>query len=192
MDDAVAAAYAVVCDPDRVAKIDPPLSDDEKQEIAKVVGHGAIKYADLAHNRTSDYKFSLQKMVALDGNTSAYVQYSFARTQSILSRADVDEAEVVRANRPIEVKDPAERTLVLLLLKFPEAIDQSLEDYRPNVVVDYLYDVAKAYSSFHEQCPVLKAADTSARDSRLAIVAATGRVLRKGLQLLGIDVVQRM
>lgn len=192
LDDAVAAAHAAVCNPDRVAKIDPPLSDSEKQSIARIVGHGAIKYADLAHNRTSDYKFSLEKMVALEGNTSAYIQYSYARMQSILGRAETTEQQVIDDAATILIGDPAERALVLRLLQFSEAIDQSLEDYRPNVIVDYLYDVAKAYSTFYEQCPVLKATDDATLLSRLAIVTVTARTLRQGLQLLGIDVVPRM
>ncbi|WP_417740591.1 arginine--tRNA ligase [Rosistilla oblonga] len=192
LDDAVDAAFAAVCDPDRVAKIDPPLSDGEKQTISRVVGHGAIKYADLAHNRTSDYKFSLEKMVSLDGNTSAYIQYSYARMQSILSRAESSEQQVIDGDSTILIGAPAERALVIRLLQFGEAIDQSLEDYRPNVIVDYLYDVAKAYSSFYEQCPVLKADDDATLHSRLAIVTATARILRQGLKLLGIDVVPRM
>ena len=192
LDDAVARAHAVVCNPERVSKIDPPLSEDEKIRIANVVGHGAIKYADLSHHRTSDYKFDLEKMVALEGNTSAYVQYAYARVQGILVRGKTDENQVATANASISLAHPAERSLALQLMRFGESLEQVRADYAPNFLVDYLYETAKAYAVFNDSCPVLKAESETLMKSRLALVAATGRILRQGLDLLGIGVVPRM
>ena len=192
LDDAVAAANAVVCDPGRIGKIDPPLSDDEKKSISLAVGHGAIKYADLGHNRESDYRFDLEKMVDLNGNTAAYILYSYARTQNILVKGETSEQQVAAGDGLIVITAPQERRLAMLLLQFGEAIDQALDDYRPNVIVDYLYELAKATASFYEACPVLSAPSEELKASRLMLVAATGKVLRKGLDLLGIDVVPRM
>ena len=192
LDDAVARALDVVCDPERSSRIDPPLTDEEKQNIANIVGHGAIKYADLLHHRTSDYRFDLEKMVSLDGNTSAYIQYAFARVQGILAKGNTDENAIAADTRQIMITHPAERFLALQLLRFGESLDQVRVDYAPNFLVDYLYETAKAYAVFNDNCPVLKAGDDLLVKSRLAIVAATGRVLRQGLELLGIGVVPRM
>ncbi len=131
LDDAVARAMAVVCNPDRASRIDPPLSDEEKQTIANTVGHGAIKYADLSHHRASDYKYDLEKMVSLDGNTSAYVQYAYARTQGILARAGRSEADVIAGQAAVILKEPAERALAIQLLKFGESLDRCELTTRP-------------------------------------------------------------
>ncbi len=192
LDDAVARAFAVVCDPERTNRIDPPLSDEEKKRIADVVGHGAIKYADLVHHRTSDYKFDLEKMVSLDGNTSAYVQYAYARVQGILAKGETTETAVLTGSRPIQITHPAERALALQLLRFGESLDQVRADYAPNFLIDYLYETAKTYAVFNDGCPVLKANSEETVQSRLALVAATGRVIRCGLELLGIGVIPRM
>lgn len=192
LDDAVARAFAVVCNPERSARLEPPLDESEMRLIANVVGHGAIKYADLSHHRTSDYKFDLEKMVSLDGNTSAYVQYAYARVQGILSRGETDEASIAQERPQIRVSHAAERALALQLLRFGESLEQVRADYSPNFLVDYLYETAKAYAVFNDGCQVLKADDKATMKSRLAMVASTGRVLRQGLNLLGIDVVPRM
>ncbi len=194
LDDAVAGARDVVCNPERLATVDPPMDQNEQNAIAEAVGIGAIKYADLAHHRTSDYAFSLDKMVSLDGNTSAYIQYSYARVRGILQKAGVDHATIVDrvAADAIVFSDPAERTLALMLLKFEEALVNVHRDYAPNQLVDYLFDTAKAYASFNEQCHVLRAETPAIQTTRLALVALTGNVLEKGLSLLGIDVVPRM
>ncbi|WP_153555135.1 arginine--tRNA ligase [Roseimaritima sediminicola] len=192
LDDAVAAAMDAVCDPDRTAKLDPPLSEAERQRIARVIGHGAIKYADLAHHRTSDYRFSLQKMVALEGNTVAYLQYAYARTQGILRAGQTSEDDVRKAEHPISVAADAERSLALALLRLPEALQQVADDYAPSALVDYLYETARKYMVFNDNCPVWKADDPAVQASRLALVVATSRVIRTGLGLLGIEVVERM
>lgn len=192
LDEAVARAMTVVCDPERSSRLDPPLGDGEKMQIAMSVGHGAIKYADLSHHRTSDYKFDLEKMVSLDGNTSAYVQYAYARVRGILQKGNVDPDEVRQSDFLPEFSEPAERFLALTLLRFGESLEQVRSDYAPNFLVDYLYDAAKAYAVFNDSCPVLKAIDEKTTRSRLILVALTARVLREGLGLLGISVVPRM
>jgi arginyl-tRNA synthetase len=192
LDEAVARAMTVVCDPERSSRLEPPLDDAEKMHIATSVGIGAIKYADLSHHRTSDYKFDLEKMVSLDGNTSAYVQYAYARVRGILQKGNIDPDQIRQAGFTPEITETAERSLALTLLRFGESLEQVRSDYAPNFLVDYLYDAAKAYAVFNESCPVLKADDEKTTRSRLVLVALTARVLREGLGLLGIGVVPRM
>ena len=194
LDDAVARAKQVVCNTERLSAFDPPMNSDEQEKIAEAVGIGAIKFADLSHHRTSDYRFNLDKMVALEGNTSAYVQYSYARMQKILQNANMDEAGVVAMiqEHGMQFTHPAERSLVLRLTKFEEALVAVHKDYAPNQLADYLLETAKAYSRFNENCHVLKAETESIRATRLAIVTQCKQILEKGLGLLGIDVVPRM
>ncbi|GAB5402039.1 MAG: arginine--tRNA ligase [Aureliella sp.] len=192
LDEAVQRAHAVVCDPERLEKFGLDMTDDEKMAVAQTVGLGAIKYADLSHNRTSDYEFNIEKMVQLDGNTAAYVQYMYARTQNIMLKGEtVITPETIR-DFPLAIEHPAERALVLNLLQFEDTLLQSTEEYFPNVLTAYLFAVGKQFASFFDQCPVLKAESEEQRKSRLAICYATGRVLKTGLELLGIGVVQRM
>lgn len=192
LDEAVGRAMAVVCDPERSSRLDPPMDDVEKRQIASAVGHGAIKYADLSHNRTSDYKFDLQKMVSLDGNTSAYIQYAYARVNGIMQKGGFDLGEIARFEKAPQVQQSAERALAMTLLRFGESLEQVRADCAPNFLVDYLYETARAYAVFNDSCPVLKAGDDQTTQSRLVLVAATARVLHQGLELLGIQVVPRM
>ncbi|MEM6777673.1 MAG: arginine--tRNA ligase [Planctomycetota bacterium] len=200
LDDAVAKAFDVVCDPDRVARMDPPMSAAEQSAIAEVVGIGAIKYADLSHERTSDYKFDVDKMVAMEGNTATYVQYSYARTQSILRKASLRMGSEVSLDSLRDEADAsgyaiqhvAERSLTVMLLKFEESLQIAGQHYTPNQLCDYLYETAKAYSVFNEQCRVLDNDDPTVARTRLTLVLLTGTILKLGLDLLGIDVVERM
>jgi arginyl-tRNA synthetase len=169
-----------------------PIADEEKKNVAQTVGIGAIKYADLVHNRTSDYVFDLEKMVRLDGHTSAYIQYSYARTRSILRNADCEPDNPAIGSEDIVLSHAAERELALMILKFEEILLQVTVDYLPNILADYLYDLSKQFSSFFEQCPVLKAETPELRKSRLALCQSTGKTIRTGLELLGIKVVERM
>ncbi|OYV77801.1 MAG: arginine--tRNA ligase [Planctomycetia bacterium 21-64-5] len=162
------------------------------RRVAEVVGLSAIKYADLSQNRTSDYEFSFEKMVALKGNTATYMQYAYARVLSIFRRGRIDVDEL-RARRPAILLDrPAERALGLELLRFSEAIDFTLADYRPNQLTSYLFDLANRFSTFFEECPVLKAESPQVRDSRLLLCDLTARTIQQGLELLGIEVVGKM
>jgi arginyl-tRNA synthetase len=193
LDEAIARAWEVVCDPERLKKARQELSEEDKREIANIVGIGAIKYADLCHNRTSDYVFDMDKMVALDGNTAAYIQYSYARTRSILQRA-VGEGHVNADwdQQPIRIDHAAERTLALQVLRFEDTLAASMTEYLPNGVTEYLFDLAKCFSSFFDQCSVLNAESLEQKQSRLKLTVLTGRVLKQGLQLLGIETVERM
>jgi len=175
----------------------PVLTDEVKRDIAEVVGIGAMKYADLSQNRTSDYVFSYDKMLATDGNTATYMQYAYARCQSIL-RKDTDGAcSASKGQEPLlALRAPdwsfAERNLALQLLRFPEAVEAAAAEYYPHMITGYLWDLTKAFSVFFESCPVLKAETPELRDSRLLLVDLVGRVIKQALDLLGIRTVERM
>jgi arginyl-tRNA synthetase len=191
LDEAVERAHAIVCENDD-ARPEPLLSAEDRRTVAERVGIGAIKYADLAHNRVSDYKFSYDKMLAMTGNTAAYMQYSYARVSSIFGKGGVDVDQLRASGAAITLSYPAERALGLAILQFSEALDRVVADYRPNLLTDYLYDLAGKYSSFFENCPVLKAETEELRTSRLLLCDLTARTLQRGLNLLGIEVVERM
>jgi arginyl-tRNA synthetase len=186
LDEATAEALKVV------QENSPELDPEEQRRVAQIVGIGAIKYADLCQNRISDYVFDWQKMMAMNGNTGTYLQYAYARTQSIFRRGGVD-PRAIRESRPaILVSHPAERALGVKLLRLPEVIELAAEELKPNIVTDYLFDLAQTFSTFFEECPVLKAESPERRDSRLVLCDLTGRTLNFGASLLGIDVVDRM
>jgi arginyl-tRNA synthetase len=170
----------------------PDLDFAEKRAIAEVVGVGAVKYADLSQNRTTDYVFDLDKMTATVGNTAAYMQYAYARCRAIFRKGEVDEARF-RANPPaVVLAHPAERALALQLLRFPEAVENAAAEYLPHLITVYLWDLAKSYSVFFENCPVLKAESPELKDSRLQLVDLVSRTIKQALDLLGIRVVERM
>jgi arginyl-tRNA synthetase len=170
----------------------PELAPEERRSVAEVVGLGAIKYADLCQNRLSDYVFDWDKMMALTGNTATYMQYAYARIRSIFRKGGVTPESLRKARPAILVDHPAERALGLQLLRLPEAITLAAEERKPNIITDYLFVLANAYSTFYEACRVLSAEDDAQRQSRLALCDLTARTLRFGLQLLGIRVVERM
>jgi len=192
LDEAVSKAYGVVCANDDAKPGGPELSEDDRRHIAHVVGHAAIKYADLSQNRTSDYVFSFDKMVALEGNTATYMQYSYARTQSIFAKGKVDLEALRRAADQLVLQAPAERALGLKLLQFAEALQDTVADYRPSQLTSYLFELAKSFSEFYHQCPVLTAETETRRTGRLLLCDLTGRTIRQGLDLLGIHVVDKM
>jgi arginyl-tRNA synthetase len=170
----------------------PELSPAERADIARIVGLGAVKYADLCQSRTSDYVFNWEKMLATDGNTATYMQYAYARNRSIF-RVGGEDAKSIRENPPpVSLDQPQERALALQLLRFGEALETAATDYRPNAITSYLWDLAKAYSSFFENCPVLKAETPTLRQSRLLLCDLTARVIQRGLDLLGIRTLERM
>ena len=182
LDEAEERAFAIVTEKN------PALPEAERREIARVIGLGAVKYADLLPNRQSDYTFSWDKMLALTGNTAPYLQYSHVRIQSIFRKAEADPAA---QQAPVTVADPAERALALKLFQFGEVLPQILDDHRPNLLCNYLYELASLFHSFFEACPVLKA-EPDLRASRLTLCALTARTLKEGLALLGIGVPERM
>ena len=186
LDEAVERAGAIA------AKSQVLESDTERAEVAERIGIGAIKYADLAHSRTSDYVFSYDKMLAMQGNTAAYMQYSVARVKSIFGKGGVDPTTLRTGDAELGVGEPAERALAVELLRFGEALDRVAAEYKPNHLTAYLFDLAQRFAEFFEQCPVLKADDEATRTSRLRLCDLVARTLEKGLELLGIQTVERM
>ncbi len=167
------------------------LSDDEKDEISRVVGVGALKYADLAQNRTSDYVFSWDKMLSLDGNTAPYMQYAYARIRSIFRKGNLEESEIPNHKSKIYVAHASERSLALILLRFSETIEAVADQCTPHVLCTYLFELADAFMDFYENCPVLKA-DGPTRASRLNLCRLTARTIKTALSLLGIRTIERM
>lgn len=192
LDEAVARARAIVDANDDAKPDGPELSQAQRARVAETVGIAALKYADLSQNRTSDYVFSYAKMLAMNGNTATYMQYAYARVRSIFAKGGVDPVALWESRPPILLDTPAERALGLELLRFGEALDLAVADYRPNQLTAYLFDLANSYSTFFEQCPVLRAGTERLRRSRLVLCDLTARTIRKGLELLGIDVVEKM
>ena len=163
----------------------------DRRHVAETVGIGAIKYADLSQNRTTDYVFSFDKMLQRTGNTAAYMQYAVARVEGIFTKGGIDREQLRRACHGVLLSDPKERALALELLRFGEALEDVEADARPNVLTAWLYDLAGCYSTFYDSLSVLKA-EGAERESRLAVCDLTGRVLRRGLDLLGIGTVEKM
>jgi arginyl-tRNA synthetase len=163
------------------------LSEDQLQNVARVIGIGAVKYADLSQNRTSDYVFSWDKMLALQGNTAPYLQYAYVRIRAIFRKAGIENF----SGSNIVLKHDAEIELAKWLLRFPLAIENALSDYRLNALTDYLFELAQKYNAFYENCPVLQS-ESPLRESRLALAKLTGDVLQKGLNLLGIETIEQM
>jgi arginyl-tRNA synthetase len=170
-----------------VSEKSPELPENQRREIARVTGLGAVKYADLLPNRQSDYVFSWDKMLALNGNTAPYLQYAYARIKSIFRKA-----ESGKRKAEILLAAPEEIALAKHLLDFGLTLEAVAEEYRPNFLCNYLFELAGKFTGFYENCPVLKAGDAATRDSRLALCDLTARVLKQGLDILGIEVVEQM
>jgi arginyl-tRNA synthetase len=168
------------------------LGADERRRIAEAVGIGAVKYADLSQNRTSDYVFSFPKMLAMNGNTATYMQYAYARNRSIFRRAGVDAAKYRTSPPPVLLPTPYERALAVQLLRLQERLEMAAAEYQPSLITSYLWDLAKTYSGFFQNCPVIKAETPELRESRLLLCDLTARVLQLCLSLLGIKTVERM
>lgn len=172
-----------------IVEKDPALDEHTRNRVARVVGIGAIKYADLSSDRVKDYVFSWSRMLSFDGNTAPYLQNAFVRIRSIFRRAGL---EAPPAGADVDVREPAERALVLALLRFPAVVASVAESLEPHRLCGYLYDLASAYHQFYEHCPVLSAPEPALRDSRLVLSDLTARTLSRGLDFLGIDVVEQM
>jgi arginyl-tRNA synthetase len=183
LDEAVERAYKTVCEKSA------ELPEAQRKEIARVVGIGAVKYADLLPNRQSDYIFSWDKMLALQGNTAPYLLYAYARIKSIFRKS---ESAIRNPQSAIMLVAPEEITLANHLLNFGLTLEAVAEELRPNYLCNYLFELAGKFTSFYENCPVLKADDAATRDSRLALCDLTARVLKQGLETLGIETVEQM
>jgi len=189
LDEAVERAREVV------EQKNPDLPEEKKKEIAKAVGIGAVKYADYSNNRTSDYVFSFDKMLAMDGNTAPYMQYAYARIKSIERKAQtkkVDIEDELKEIEALDLTDSAELDLAKYLIRYGEAIQAAIADYRLNYLTAYLYELAQKFSAFYTNCPVLKA-EPDKRPTRLLLCDLTARTIKHGLsELLGIEVVEQM
>ena len=170
-----------------VEEKNPELSEAEKIDVAQKIGIGAVKYADLSQYRMTDYVFSWDKMLSLQGNTAPYLQNAYVRIRSIFRKAGESASEVDK----LFFSDSAEINLAKRVCQFAEIVPQVLNDFRPNILANYLFEVANSFHGFYEACPVLKS-DEPARTSRLALCDLTGRVLHRGLDLLGIKVPEKM
>src|SRR5213079_581957 len=169
----------------------PGLSEADKIDIARKVGIGAVKYADLSQYRMTDYIFSWDKMLALQGNTAPYLQNAYVRICSIFRKASEIGAKQFAPANSFHLAEPAEIGLAKRLCQFAEVLPQVLNDFRPNILANYLFELANSFHGFYEACPVLKS-EEPARSSRLALCDLTGRILQKGLELLGIKVPEKM
>ena len=173
-----------------VAEKNPDLTAEAQAEIARIVGIGAVKYADLSTDRIKDYTFDWDRMLSFDGNTSPYLQYAHARICSIFRRANLERASV--RNFEPTISHVAERELAMKVLQFDSALWDTLDKYSPHRLCTYLYDLATSFSSFYEQCPVLKAENENEKNSRLMLCDLTARVLQAGLEVLGIESPEQM
>jgi len=192
LDEAVRRAGEIVAAGDDAKPDGPELSARQRRNVAENVGVAALKYADLSHNRTSDYVFSFDKMLAMNGNTATYMQYAYARVRSIFRKANAAPEALWTAGAEISLDEPAERALALEILRFSEALELTTTDYRPSQLTSYLFELSNRYSTFFDQCHVLRAENDQLRQSRLRLCDLTARTIRKGLELLGIDVVEQM
>ena len=174
-----------------VSEKNPELSESQRREIARVVGLGAVKFADLLPNRQSDYVFSWDKMLALEGNTAPYLQYACVRIRSIFRKGGVANAERGVRNAEVNLAAQEEIALAKHLLNLGLVLEAVADEYRPNFLCNYLYELAGRFARFYESCPVLKAAEPE-RATRLALCDLTARVLNQGLEVLGIETTEQM
>ncbi|WAT47207.1 arginine--tRNA ligase [Klebsiella quasipneumoniae] len=173
-----------------VAEKNPEMSVDELENLAKVVGIGAVKYADLSKNRTTDYVFDWDNMLAFEGNTAPYMQYAYTRVLSVFRKAGIDENALTDA--PVVIAEDREAQLAARLLQFEETLSVVAREGTPHVMCAYLYDLAGLFSGFYEHCPILSAESEATRNSRLKLALLTAKTLKLGLDTLGIETVERM
>lgn len=175
---------------DIVNEKNPNLSEEEKQNISEVVGVGAIKYADLSQNRQSPIIFEWNKILSFEGNTAPYLQYSYARIQSILRKAD-EEGKVIDYSKELVIEDKLEKALANHIATFPMAVIKAADTFKPNIIADYLFELAKKFNSFYNNCPILNQ-DDETLVSRALLAKIAGDTIKDGLSLLGIETLDRM
>ena len=180
LDEAVVKAKAAIKEKDA-------YSEEEVERLAKIIGIGAVKYADLSINRESNYIFNWDKMLSFEGNTSLYMQYAYARIQSIFRKYGG------KINGEIIIGDELEHRLSVMLLRFEEVLERAAVDAAPNQITTYLYELVTLFMRFYEQNPILKeGVDEKTKQSRLALADMTARTIRQGLEILGINVVDKL
>lgn len=172
-----------------VSAKNPDMPADELNQLANIVGIGAVKYADLSKSRTTDYIFDWDNMLAFEGNTAPYMQYAYTRVLSVFRKAGIDENGISGVTQIAESREAA---LAVRLLQFEETITQVARDGTPHVMCAYLYDLAGLFSGFYEHCPILSAEDEATKQSRLRLALLTAKTLKQGLDTLGIQTVERM
>ncbi len=163
-------------------------SEEEREALAQLIGVSAIKFMELSHHRATDYVFDIERMVAMEGDTAPYLQYSYVRCCSIFRKL---EGELSLDGEGLELREEEERHLARMLARFGETVPVVLDDFRPHLLAHYLLELARAYHSFFQVCPVL-ISEGAVRKTRLVLCELTARVLKKGLALLGIEVPERM
>ncbi|WP_299999506.1 arginine--tRNA ligase [uncultured Cedecea sp.] len=173
-----------------VAEKNPDMPADELENLANVVGIGAVKYADLSKSRTTDYIFDWDNMLAFEGNTAPYMQYAYTRVLSVFRKAEMTEAELLKHS--VTLTEEREIQLAVRLLQFEETLSVVARDGTPHVMCSYLYDLAGLFSGFYEHCPILNAGNDELRNSRLKLALLTAKTLKLGLDTLGIETVERM
>jgi arginyl-tRNA synthetase len=183
LDEAEQRAYTLVKDKN------PELAEDELRKIGRVVGIASVKYADLSKHRTSDYRFNFELMLSFEGNTAPYLLYAYTRVASIFRKLGKDVAEI---GGQIRIEAPQEQALAGKLAQFADTLNNVAGKGEPHLLCAYLYDLAGLFSSFYENCPILSAEDEATQQSRLRLAALTGRTLKQGLELLGLETLERM
>ncbi|MGF6435092.1 arginine--tRNA ligase [Kosakonia sp. 1610] len=173
-----------------VAEKNPEMPADELEKLANAVGIGAVKYADLSKNRTTDYVFDWDNMLAFEGNTAPYMQYAYTRVLSVFRKAGIEEQ--VLENAQVAIREEREAQLAARLLQFEETLSVVAREGTPHVMCAYIYDVAGLFSGFYEHCPILTAESDEIRLSRLKLALLTSKTLKLGLETLGIETVERM
>jgi len=173
-----------------VAEKNPDMPADELEKLANAVGIGAVKYADLSKNRTTDYVFDWDNMLAFEGNTAPYMQYAYTRVLSVFRKANIDESALAAAQ--VVIAEDREAQLAARLLQFEETLTVVARDGTPHVMCSYLYDLAGLFSGFYEHCPILTAENETVRNSRLKLAQLTAKTLKLGLDTLGIETIERM
>ncbi|MEQ8856004.1 arginine--tRNA ligase [Gimesia sp.] len=192
LNEAIQRAYNIVSEIDDDKHDGPELSKEERKQIAEVVGLGGIKYADLKHNRESDYRFDWDKMLAKQGDTATYMQYAYARVNGIFRKGGIDRDELRTHQQSLNLIEPTEIALAMKINRYSEILESVAAEARPNYLTNYLYELADLFSTFYDVCPVLKADDETVRTSRLLLSDLTARVVQNGLSLLGIRTCERM
>ncbi|QDU07584.1 arginine--tRNA ligase [Gimesia aquarii] len=192
LDESIQRAYAIVAENDDAKPDGPELRKEERTQIAETVGLGGIKYADLKHNRDSDYVFDWDKMLANRGDTATYMQYAYARICGIFRKGNVDRPTLRNEHTMLNLAEESERALALQINRYSEILESVAIEARPNYLTNYLFELSNLFSTFYNNCHVLKAEDENVKTSRLLLCDLTARVIEHGLSLLGIRTCERM
>lgn len=192
LDESIQRAYTIIAENDEAKEAGPELSEAERQRIAEIIGLGGIKYADLKHNRDSDYMFEWDKMLANRGDTATYMQYAYARISGIFRKGEIDRKALRENQTDLHLQEETERALALQINRYSETLESVGIEARPNYLTNYLFELSNLFSSFYNQCHVLKAEEEQVKTSRLLLCDLTARVIEHGLSLMGIRTCERM